>query len=144
MAENSFLVDWSKGYQFWENWNKKFDVDNMNGTVGNFKLYFSSYAYENFDDCIDASGHLVSTVIQQSHAEDCGLIWNNGESSIRISENVTWNIGDSVVPLKAIFLTDVHGYVLGYSINTNSYDVTNQLIIDEGSYLWTFHEGGSI
>ena len=145
MTEESFYIDWTKGYKFWENWNKEFDVDHMNGSVSNFKIYFSSYAYENFEDCVGLNGYLKGSVISESHSEPCGLKWDTNESSIRISSDVTWNIGDSIVPLKAIFLTTTaNNYVLGYSINTNSFDVTNQLIIDEGSYLWTFHEGGNV
>ena len=145
MGEESFYIDWSKGYSFWRFWNKMFDVELMNGTVGNFRIYFSSYSPENFEDCIVGRGELDPSIIMQSQGVNCGLIWDNDESSIRISSDVVWNIGNEIVPLKSIFLVNTSNkYVLGYSINTNSFDVTNQLVIDGGSYLWTFHEGGNV
>lgn len=142
MAEQSFMVDWSRVPDFFTYWNKRFDVDAMNGTIGNFQIVFSSYAPDNIQDCLD--GTVLSENVEITYPVDCGLEWDY-EGIISIANDIVWNVGDEIIPLKAIFLRNkANGYVLGYSINQTSFDVTNQVILEEGTVLWSIHTGGYV
>lgn len=144
MAEQSFLVDWSRVKNFWRAWNEEFTVQEMNG-ANNFQLVFSSYTPNNIDDCLTNSGTLTQDVLATSTVIDCGLTWDDN-GIISISNNVTWNIGhETIIPLKAIFLRKKeNGFVLGYSINQTSFDVTNKVIVDKDTVIWSFHSGGAV
>lgn len=144
MAEQSFLVDWSRVKNFWRAWNEEFTVQEMNG-ANNFQLVFSSYTPNNIDDCLTSSGTLTQDVLATSTVIDCGLTWDDN-GIISISNNVTWNIGnETIIPLKAIFLRKKeNGFVLGYSINQTSFDVTNKVIVDKDTVIWSFHSGGAV
>ena len=144
MVEQSFLVDWSRVKNFWRAWNEEFTVQEMNG-ANNFQLVFSSYTPNNIDDCLTNSGTLTQDVLATSTVIDCGLTWDDN-GIISISNNVTWNIGnETIIPLKAIFLRKKeNGFVLGYSINQTSFDVTNKVIVDKDTIIWSFHSGGAV
>lgn len=142
MVEQSFLVDWSRVPDFFTYWNKQFDVDAMNGAVGNFEIIFSSYAPDNIQDCL--SGFSLNENVVITYDVDCGLVWDS-DGVISIFSDVIWNIGDEIVPLKAIFLRNkANGFVLGYSINQTSFDVTNQVVLESGTVLWSIHTGGYV
>ena len=144
MAEQSFLVDWSRVKNFWRAWNEEFTIQEMNG-ANNFQLVFSSYTPNNIDDCLTNSGTLTQDVLATSTVIDCGLSWDDN-GIVSISNNVTWNIGhETIIPLKAIFLRKKeNGFVLGYSINQTSFDVTNKVIVDKDTVIWSFHSGGAV
>ena len=144
MAEQSFLVDWSRVKNFWRAWNEEFTIQEMNG-ANNFQLVFSSYTPNNIDDCLTNSGTLTQDVLATSTVIDCGLTWDDN-GIVSISNNVTWNIGhETIIPLKAIFLRKKeNGFVLGYSINQTSFDVTNKVIVDKDTVIWSFHSGGAV
>lgn len=142
MAEQSFMIDWSRVPDFFTRWNKRFDVDAMNGTVGNFEVVYSSYAPDNIYDCL--SGDVLSNDVQITQRVDCGLVWDE-QGTISISDDVIWTIGDEIIPLKAVFIRNkVNGYVMGYSINQTSFDITNQVILDADTVLWSIHTGGYV
>ena len=142
MVEQSFMVDWSRVPDFFTYWNKLYDVSAMNGTVGNFEIVFSSYAPDNIQDCL--AGTLLNEDVVITHREDCGLEWDTN-GIVSIFTDVIWNVGDEIIPLKAIFLRNkVNGVVMGYSINQTSFDITNQVILDGGTVLWSFHTGGNV
>ena len=144
MAEQSFLVDWSRVKNFWRAWNEEFTIQEMNG-ANNFQLVFSSYTPNNIDDCLTNNGTLTQDVLATSTVIDCGLTWDDN-GIVSISNNVTWNIGhETIIPLKAIFLRKKeNGFVLGYSINQTSFDVTNKVIVDKDTVIWSFHSGGAV
>lgn len=142
MVEQSFMVDWSRVPDFFTYWNKLYDVSAMNGTVGNFEIVFSSYAPDNIQDCL--AGTLLNEDVVITHREDCGLEWDTN-GIVSIFTDVIWNVGDEIIPLKAIFLRNkANGVVMGYSINQTSFDITNQVILDGGTVLWSFHTGGNV
>lgn len=142
MVEQSFMVDWSRVPDFFTYWNKLYDVSAMNGTVGNFEIVFSSYAPDNIQDCL--AGTLLNEDVVITHRADCGLEWDSN-GIVSIFTDVIWNVGDEIIPLKAIFLRNkANGVVMGYSINQTSFDITNQVILDGGTVLWSFHTGGNV
>lgn len=142
MVEQSFMVDWSRVPDFFTYWNKLYDVSAMNGTVGNFEIVFSSYAPDNIQDCL--AGTLLNEDVIITHREDCGLEWDTN-GIVSIFTDVIWNVGDEIIPLKAIFLRNkVNGVVMGYSINQTSFDITNQVILDADTVLWSIHTGGYV
>lgn len=133
----SFIFDWSRVSDFWNQWNKKFQVSAMNG-ANNFQLVVASYCGENIDDCI-FNGILLPTVTVATTL-DCGLVFD-GET-IRLSDTVQWTLNTTVSPVKAIFLRDKQtGYVLGYSIANTSFEVTNKLLFDKDMIFWSFEDG---
>ena len=138
MTNVSHLFDWSRNPQFFERWGKSFDVASMNGK-NNFQLVFSSYCPSNIQDCINGNGALNSNVTTDQ-VSNCGLKW--ADNVISLDTDVTWNIGDVVVPLKAVFLRDKNsGFVLGYSINNTPFEITNQLKLTKGLLFWSITDG---
>ena len=141
MAEDSILIDWSRVPTFWRDWNVKFKVDAMNGSTSNFNLVFVSFAYDTIDECLSGGNLKPEVLAGVSETIPCGLLWDDN-SIIKVSDAVTWNIGDEIIPLKAIFLTTSDGYVIGYSINNTSFEVTNKVMIDKDTILWSITTGG--
>lgn len=135
--EQSFLFDFQRSPTFLDNMNVKFHLLEMNSS-NNFQVVFSTYAPTNIEDCLNADGSLNSDVTIQSSL-DCSLKWENDIISIR--NDVTWNIGDAYYPLKAVFIRNKsNGYVMGYSINITSFEVTNEVIFEEDTILWSFRD----
>ena len=138
MVEVSHLFDWSRTPLFLTKWGKSFDVASMNG-ASNFQLVVASYSPSDIEDCLDANGTLNNDVTV-AQAIDCGLKWQ--DDVIKLNADVTWSIGDSIVPLKALFLRDKNsGFVLGYSINNTSFEVTNQLKFNKDTIFWSIING---
>lgn len=135
--EQSFLFDFQRSPTFLDNMNVKFHLLEMNSS-NNFQVVFSTYAPTNIQDCLNSDGTLNSDVTIQESL-DCSLKWENDIISIR--NDVTWNIGDVYYPLKAVFIRNKsNGYVMGYSINITSFEVTNEVIFEEDTILWSFRD----
>ena len=135
--EQSFLFDFQRSPTFLDNMNVKFHLLEMNSS-NNFQVVFSTYAPTNIQDCLSSDGTLNSDVTIQESL-DCCLKWENDIISIR--NDVTWNIGDAYYPLKAVFIRNKsNGYVMGYSINITSFEVTNEVIFEEDTILWSFRD----
>lgn len=135
--EQSFLFDFQRSPTFLDNMNVKFHLLEMNSS-NNFQVVFSTYAPTNIQDCLNSDGTLNSDVTIQESL-DCSLKWENDIISIR--NDVTWNIGDAYYPLKAVFIRNKsNGYVMGYSINITSFEVTNEVIFEEDTILWSFRD----
>ena len=141
MAEDSILIDWSRVPTFWRDWNVKFKVDGMNGSTSNFNIVFVSFAYDTIDECLSGGKLKPEVLAGVSETIPCGLLYDDTEL-VKIADDVEWTIGDNIIPIKAIFLTTDDGYVMGYSINISSFEVTNKLIIEKDTILWSFHSGG--
>ncbi len=135
--EQSFLFDFQRSPSFLDNFNVKFHLLEMNSS-SNFQIVFSTYAPTNIQDCLNDDGTLNDDVTIQESV-DCSLKWENEIISVR--NDVTWNIGDAYYPLKAVFVRNKsNGYVMGYSINITSFEVTNEVIFEEGTILWSFRD----
>lgn len=139
MSIHSYLFDFTRVPSFFENWNIKFKVLEMNDT-NNFQLVFCDYSSDNISDCLNLDGTINTTNVNIAQTVDCSLKWENEVISIR--NNTTWNIGNNKKLLKAVFLRHKNsGYVLGYSININSFDVTNTVTFEADTILWSIIDG---
>ena len=131
----SYIYDFQRVPRFFDDFNIKFKVIDMDGASSNFQIVYCTYAPNNIDDCLASDGKLSSDVTVQQ-AVDCKLKWE--DDTIYLKDNTTWNIGDSIYPLKAVFIRDkATQYVLGYCINITSFEVTNKIIFDDGTILWS-------
>lgn len=131
----SYIFDFSRVDTFFDEWNKKFDVEDMNGS-NNFEVVVSSYSPNNINECLNADGTLNTSVVTGIYSQNLALLWAN--NIIKVAFDVTFNFGNNIVPLKSAFIRDkVTGYVMGYSIFMNTFNVTNQLIIDAETILWS-------
>ena len=137
----SFKLDFTRVPRFFVDWNKRFDIELMTATSNNFQFVFSDYAPSNISDCLNSNGTLSSDV-NILYSLNCALKRNEECTVISVADNVTWNIGQSVYPIKAVFLRQIStGYVLGYCIHINSIEVTNKVIVPKDSILWSFQNG---
>lgn len=122
-----------------DDWNIKFKLLEMNDS-NNFQLVFSSYAPSNIDECL--SGDVLSSDVTIAATVDCSLKWTSASGLIQVRNDATWNVGDNTVPLKAVFVRHKSsGYVMGYSINMNSFEVTNTVTLEENTILWSVTNG---
>ena len=111
----------------------------MDGSTDNFSFVFCSTAPSNINECL-SDGALNTSVVTVIDSVDCPLTWENNQ--ISVGNDATLTIGDTRVPLKAIFLKDkTTGFVLGYAINGNSFEVTNEIQFDEGTVMFTLYDG---
>ena len=145
-SEQSFILDFTRSPSFFQNFNKEFDLDCMDGTVdGSFQLIIASYSPDNILDCLDEDGHLnedVTVGVDEDGndlIENIGLVWtpdSYGDGTIGLSDDVTFDIGDINTQIKAVFLINSDGYVMGYSINMVAIPVTNEVVFDEDVIFW--------
>lgn len=137
----SFPFDFNRVATFFDNWNVKFKTIDMN-TNANFEFVFATHSAENIDICLN--GDLLDTsVVEIGGTVDASLKWEN--EVISVNGDVVWNVGNQHLPLKAIFLRDKSTqYVMGYSINNTAFNVTNQVIIDDGTILWSISNGNQL
>lgn len=134
----SYKWDFTRVPRFFVDWNKKFDIELMTATSNNFQFVFSDYAPTNISDCLTANGTLSSEV-NVLYSLDCALKRNEECTTISVANEVTWNIGTAIHPVKAVFLKQKStNYVLGYCIHQNSIEVTNKVIVPTDTILWSF------
>ena len=139
--EQSFLFDFSRVEDFFEQMNIKFNVaDMVNSTADKFELVIVSNGYNNIDGYLDTDGCLDPTDIVIFGTESCTLDWvkhDYGDVTIELHDAVEFDIDDDDVTLKAIFLRDATtGYVMGYSINMSPFTVTNKVVFDDDVIFW--------
>lgn len=138
MSTQSYIFDFQRVPSFFDNWNIQFKLLEMNDS-NNFQLVFSSYAPSNISECL--SGDVLSSDVTVASTVDCSLKWTSDTGLIQIRNDATWSIGDSTVPLKAVFLRHKSsGYVMGYSINMNSFEVTNTVTLEADTILWSISD----
>ena len=131
----SYLFDFYRVDTFFEQFNKKFDVSDMDGT-NNFEIVVSSYSPNNINECLNNNGTLNTSVVTGTYVQNLPLLWAN--NTVKVAFDVTFNFGTSVVPLKSLFIRDkTTGYVMGYSIFMTTFNVTNQLVLDADTILWS-------
>lgn len=139
MTEHSYLFDFRRVSDFFSQWNVKFHTMEMNGGA-NFELVLSSYCPDNIEDCLSSNGSLNSDVTV-SRTANLGLNWSN--DTVTVANDVTFTIGNTTEPLKAIFIRHKSSkYVMGYSINMNSFTITNKVVFDKDTIIWSIHDGG--
>ena len=146
MAEQSYIFDFSRVPSFFEHFNIDFNISDMDGSSAKFQLVIAEYGGDNIDEYLDASGCLDTDIISVDTilVKDCKLSCtfdDYGDATIKLAESVTFGedegIGDRNIPLKAIFLRDkTTGYVMGYSINLVSFNVTNAVVFDDDVIFW--------
>lgn len=135
MAEiQSFTFDFKRSPSFFERWNLDFLISNMNGTTKNFKIVIAGDCHDNIEDNLTNNRTLNSSVTSKREVT-CALKWE--DEAISLGTDVEFTIGDSVIPLKGVFLTTSSGYVMGYSINMSSFNITNKLKFDKGTIFYS-------
>lgn len=147
MAEQSYVFDFSRVPSFFEHFNIDFHISDMDGSSAKFQLVLAEYGGNNIDEYLDESGCLDTDIVSVDTilVEDCKLSCtfdDYGDATIKLAENVTFDIqdtlGDVNIPLKAVFLRDkTTGYVMGYSINIVSFNVTNAVVFDDDVIFWS-------
>ena len=131
----SYLFDFYRVDTFFEQFNKKFEVADMDGS-NNFEIVVSSYSPNNISECLNSNGTLNTSVVTGTYVQNLPLLWAN--NTVKVAFDVTFNFGTSIVPLKSLFIRDkTTGYVMGYSIFMTTFNVTNQLVLDADTILWS-------
>lgn len=164
MAEQSYIFDFSRTDTFFENFNVGFFLDEMWQVTGRnsdgtyqyketvspcFELVTIQYGADNINEYLDEYGCLNESNVEGLDTADCSLDYYNrgdGEATIELHGTVSFNIGDTNIPMKAIILrSKTTGYVLGYSINMTPFSLTDELIFDDNCIFWDisrFNNGG--
>lgn len=139
MAEQSYIFDFSRVPSFFEHFNLDFLVSDMDGSSSKFQLVLVKHGGDNISDYLDNNGEL-DVDSGESIVEDCKLSYTSdsyGDATISLADDVTFTIGDTNIPLKAVFLRDkTTGYVMGYSINLVPFSVTNKVVFDDDVVFW--------
>jgi len=160
MAEQSYLFDFTRTDDFFENFNINFKLEDMfkvtgydsetqaytyeDDTIGaNYELAIILYGDDNFSMYLDTTSSyskVKSNLMENAMVEDVSLDWYNrgdGEATIELHGSVTFEIGDDNVPIKAVVLQDkTTKCVLGYSINMKPFSATNQIVFDDDVIFW--------
>ena len=139
MAEQSYIFDFSRVPSFFEHFNLDFMVDAMDGSTANFQLVLVKHGGDNISEYLDNNGEL-DVDSGELMVMDCKLSYTSddyGDATIGLADDVTFTIGDTNIPLKAVFLRDkTTGYVMGYSINLVPFNVTNKVVFDDDVIFW--------
>lgn len=165
MAEQSYIFDFSRVDDFFENFNIKFSLSDMwkvtgyNETTGEyiydgtgsekFELVITETGGNNIEEYLDSNGRLDTSTVSGIHTMSCALDWYNrgdGEGTIELHNSLTFEIGEANISLKSILLRDATtGYIMGYSINDKPFSLTNELVFDDDVIFWDisrFRNGG--
>ena len=130
----SFPFDFHRSPSFFERWNLDFLISNMNGTSKNFKIVIAEDCYDDIADNLTTNRTLNSSVTGKREVT-CALKWE--DEIISLGTDVEFTIGNSTIPLKGIFLTTSSGYVMGYCLNINAFNITNKLRFDKGTIFYS-------
>ena len=161
MTERSFTFDFARVSTFMEDWNIEWLLSDMNRLDSNgdvigteitdkFKVVVATYAPNNIDECLDETGCLSADDVVTEYTFDgttydlkknIGLFYDPVNEVIGISGEVRYDIGEAEFPLKAIFITNDKGKVIGFTINMNSFTITNALIFDKNGILFDVQGG---
>lgn len=139
MSEISYIFDFKCNPSFFDHLNVDFALEDMDGSTSNFNFYFCSTAPSNISECLNNDGTLKTSVLSTIGNVDCKLDWDG--SFIKVATDTTLTI-TGIVPLKAIFIRDkTTGYVFGYTINSNSFEVSNEIVFEEDTILFSLYNG---
>lgn len=126
-------------------WNKEFDVEDI-GTNCFYIVLVDDVCDDNFSDCINSDGQLRYSESNMISAS-CSLeyVTNNTVESIKLDGDVTIDFVDEGFTdgfkMKGAFLTTDSGYIMGYSINQFSINVTTQMIFEDGLTFYDIVDG---
>lgn len=141
---DSFIFDFEKSPTFFKKWNKEFDVENLGSGTFNIVLV-GEECPNNIEDCLNGTA-LQS--FSNALTESVDLVFDEIDRdtfSIKVDGDVVFDIGeDNNFSLKAAFLTSSNttsNYVMGFSINQNSINVSNEVIFEDGLVFWSVAEG---
>lgn len=151
--DKSIIFDFTRVPDFMDDYNIEFLVAEMDGVNKNYEFVLADSSPDNIDDCLNNDGTLRTTGDNAVHTVDIGndgqvsLIYSKGVNASRIislgSSDVTLDVGDINVMLKAMFLRDIStGYVLAYCILARSIPITNQVIFPATGIVWTIRNEG--
>ena len=123
----SYIFDFQRVGDFFERWNVDFKATGDFGVSNKFEIVLASYSPNSIGDCLE-NGRLSSDVtIPTNGVQNCTLNWQDEVMSI--ANDVTFNFGTAIVPIKAVFIRNkASEVVLGYSINIRAFEVTNQVV----------------
>ena len=140
MVEQSYIFDFHRSPRFFYEWNNSFKVVDMQSTTANFQIVYCSQAPTNIEDCLVNNSTLDTNAVTILQSVDVNLVFNDGV--ISVGADATWNIGDTVQDLKAVFIRHKNtGFVMGYSINTVAFEVTNKIKLEKDTILWSIVDG---
>ena len=139
----SYIYDFEKSPTFFKKLNKEFDIE-CTGVNCFYIVLVDDICQDNIEDCINSDGQLLYDDVTHTKKASCVLKYNDIDkdtAQIVLDGDVTFNLGANMFPLKGAFLVNDNGYVLGYSIETTSFNVTNQMIFEDGLIFWDITEG---
>lgn len=152
--DKSIIFDFTRVPDFMDNYNIEFLVAEMDGTNKRYEFVLADSSPDNIEDCLNADGTLKTTgnnpvhpITLQSGDGQVSLVYSKGVNASRVislgSSDVTLDVGDINVMLKAMFLRDIStGYVLAYCILARSIPITNQVIFPASGVVWTIRNEG--
>jgi len=133
-----YIFDFQRSPRFFTDWNVNFKISNMGVDSNNFQIVFCDVAPTNINDCLDGY-QLDADKINIMAVVDCSL--NYKDEIISVRNDAVWNIGTDVESLKAIFIRDkLTGFVMGYSINNIPFEVTNEVLLEKDTILWSIQD----
>ena len=136
----SYIFDFSIPKNFLRFLNIYYNVSDMNGAVDKFEFVLASYSQDNIEDCLTDKNMLGDGVTIHSTVKG-GLFFEENDGltvTIKTATPVTFNIGNDIIPLKALFIRDASSKVVFmYCINVNPFSITNSFIIDSDVILYT-------
>ena len=138
----SCILDFDKSPSFMQKWNKEFDVEDI-GTDCFYIVLIDDICEDNISDVLDnenkisySEEHLLSLPCNLKYEDD------GDNAYISLDGTVTHTFeSDERFNMKGVFVTNQSGYVMGYSINQYSMNISNQFILDDGLKLWSILEG---
>lgn len=143
MEVYSYIFDFSRSPTFFERWNYDFKVEEMKQDANNFEVVYCTHAPENINDCL--TGGVLNNNVTVATNGVCNLNLKYDDGVISVRSDSTFNIGEAIIPLKAIFIRNKSSkFVMGYSINNSPFDVTNQVVIEANTILWSLVDGESV
>ena len=142
MSSQSLALDFQRTPTFFTNFNNKFHLTNMSASVTNqYEFVFAKYCPTNIQECLSGD-RLNDSMVYTEHTANVSLVWDEANEIIKTSNRVEWNIGNDHTTMQGVFLRDKSSqFIMGYSINLTPVDVTDKVIIDANTILWSFIDG---
>lgn len=148
MQLQSYVFDFRKSPSFLRKWNKEFDVEAMESSSFNIYL-LNDICYDNIEQCVDENTGKFVFSSEQLQANSlvlpCQLelkYIDNDVSDIVLKEDTEHTFdADENFAMKGAFLVTDEGYVMGYSINSQSVNITNRIIFEKRLTFWNIVEG---
>lgn len=142
----SYIFDFKKNTSLMrKGWNKEFDVGDMGASSFHIVLVDGN-CKDNFSECVDSDGKLIYSNSQKI-SQECELVYvaTGNTESLVLNEDCTFEFNGEDYPesfkFKGAFLTTDENYVLGYSINQYSLQITTQMKFEKGLVFFDITEG---